>query len=119
MDTAVADQAGKTEFAKRNPTLEKLIPDFIENAVDAILPDALEAVLDTKARHAAREWARLGHGCLCVARGARAALVTPKNGREGVTASRAHALREGAGRRAQAGAPPAGRSRPRPTREVR
>ena len=47
---------GKTEFAKRNPTLEKLIPDCLENALDAVMPDAVEAFLDKKARHAAREF---------------------------------------------------------------
>lgn len=34
----------KTEFAKRNPFLERLVPDAIENAVDAIMPDKLEKV---------------------------------------------------------------------------
>lgn len=34
----------KTDFAKRNPYLEKLVPDAIENAVDAIMPDQLEKV---------------------------------------------------------------------------
>jgi hypothetical protein len=38
------DAAEKTEFAKRNPHLEKLVPDCIENAVDKLLPDALEKV---------------------------------------------------------------------------
>lgn len=37
-------QREKTEFAKRNPFLEKLVPDAIENAVDAIMPDQLEKV---------------------------------------------------------------------------
>eukprot|EP00878_Enallax_costatus_P025754 GHUV01027581.1.p1 GENE.GHUV01027581.1~~GHUV01027581.1.p1 ORF type:complete len:197 (+),score=43.74 GHUV01027581.1:245-835(+) len=35
-----------TEFGKRNRYLEKLIPDVLENAVDAVLPDAFERVLD-------------------------------------------------------------------------
>lgn len=34
----------KTEFAKRNPYLERLVPDAIENAVDTIMPDKLEKV---------------------------------------------------------------------------
>lgn len=50
MDTATrpSDQSGsvreKTEFAKRNPYLEKLVPDAIENAVDAMIPDKFEKV---------------------------------------------------------------------------
>lgn len=47
-DTSSSDQAKvereKTEFAKRNPFLEKLVPDAIENAVDAMLPDQFEKV---------------------------------------------------------------------------
>lgn len=34
----------KTEFAKRNPYLEKFVPDAIENVMDAIMPDKLEKV---------------------------------------------------------------------------
>jgi serine/threonine protein phosphatase PrpC len=47
-DTRSSDQSGptreKTEFAKRNPYLEKLVPDAIENAVDAMIPDKFEKV---------------------------------------------------------------------------
>lgn len=48
VDTSVKDQAApgndKTEFAKRNPYLERLVPDAIENAVDALIPDKVEKV---------------------------------------------------------------------------
>ncbi|KAF6264216.1 Alpha/Beta hydrolase protein [Scenedesmus sp. NREL 46B-D3] len=37
-----------TEFGKRNPYLAAIVPDAIENAVDALLPDAFEAVLDRR-----------------------------------------------------------------------
>lgn len=55
-DTRPSDQSGsareKTEFAKRNPYLEKLVPDSIENAVDAMVPDKLEKVhADRKLQH--------------------------------------------------------------------
>jgi hypothetical protein len=47
-DTRTNDQSApvgeKTEFAKRNPYLEKLVPDAIENAVDAMIPDKFEKV---------------------------------------------------------------------------
>lgn len=47
-DAASTDQTkggrDKTEFAKRNPYLEKLVPDAIENAVDAMMPDQFEKV---------------------------------------------------------------------------
>jgi len=47
-DTSVKDQStpgnDKTEFAKRNPHLERLVPDAIENAVDAVIPDKFEKV---------------------------------------------------------------------------
>lgn len=33
-----------TEFAKRNPFLAKIVPDAIENAVDAVIPDNVEKV---------------------------------------------------------------------------
>jgi hypothetical protein len=39
----------KTAFGKRNATLEKYIPDVLENAIDALLPDALEAKMDRSA----------------------------------------------------------------------
>ena len=44
-----------TEFGKRNRHLEKLIPDVLENAVDAVLPDAFEKVLDRGCEHAYRK----------------------------------------------------------------
>jgi hypothetical protein len=37
-----------TEFGKRNPYLAAIVPDAIENAVDALLPDSFEAVLDRR-----------------------------------------------------------------------
>lgn len=48
-DTSSIDQQSKTqreksEFAKRNPHLERLVPDAIENAVDALIPDQFEKV---------------------------------------------------------------------------
>jgi hypothetical protein len=56
-DTSSSDQTkderDKTEFAKRNPFLEKLVPDAIENAVDAMLPDQFE-----KVRCSCSGWAR-------------------------------------------------------------
>lgn len=48
LDTQPSDQQKpreKTEFAKRNPHLEKLVPDAIENAVDALIPDRFEKVM--------------------------------------------------------------------------
>ena len=42
----------KTAFAKRNPVLEKYVPDVLENALDAVLPDRLEAKLDRGAERA-------------------------------------------------------------------
>lgn len=36
----------KTEFAKRNVYLAAIVPDALENAVDLIIPDRLEALLD-------------------------------------------------------------------------
>eukprot|EP00882_Tetradesmus_deserticola_P016094 GHRQ01017169.1.p1 GENE.GHRQ01017169.1~~GHRQ01017169.1.p1 ORF type:complete len:457 (+),score=187.64 GHRQ01017169.1:227-1597(+) len=37
-----------TEFGKRNPYLAAIVPDAIENAMDALLPDAFEAALDRR-----------------------------------------------------------------------
>lgn len=45
-----------TEFGKRNRYLEKLIPDAIENAVDAMLPDAFEKALDRGVEKAYRKF---------------------------------------------------------------
>jgi hypothetical protein len=48
LDTQPSDQQKpreKTEFAKRNPHLERLVPDAIENAVDALIPDRFEKVM--------------------------------------------------------------------------
>lgn len=48
LDTQTSDQQKTREptaFAKRNPHLERLVPDAIENAVDALLPDRLEKVM--------------------------------------------------------------------------
>lgn len=53
VDTFVKEPA--TAFGKRNRYLEKLIPDAIENAVDAILPDAFEHVLDRGVERAYRK----------------------------------------------------------------
>ena len=39
-----APDSNKTEFAKRNPYLEKLVPDAIENAVDVLIPDKVGKV---------------------------------------------------------------------------
>lgn len=50
--TESADGKLKTEFAKRNPHLEKFIPDAIENAVGAILPKKWETKLERTAKHA-------------------------------------------------------------------
>ncbi|WIA11152.1 hypothetical protein OEZ85_011291 [Tetradesmus obliquus] len=41
-----------TEFGKRNPHLAALVPDAIENAVDALLPDKFEAFLDRRCERA-------------------------------------------------------------------
>jgi len=38
--------------AKRNPVLAKIVPNQLENAVDMLLPDSLEAVLDKAASKA-------------------------------------------------------------------
>jgi hypothetical protein len=37
-----------TEFGKRNPYLAAIVPDAVENAVDALLPDSIEALLDRR-----------------------------------------------------------------------
>uniref|UniRef100_A0A383WJQ1 Fungal lipase-type domain-containing protein n=1 Tax=Tetradesmus obliquus TaxID=3088 RepID=A0A383WJQ1_TETOB len=41
-----------TEFGKRNPHLAALVPDAIENAVDALLSDKFEAFLDRRCERA-------------------------------------------------------------------
>ncbi|KAI8467262.1 MAG: Alpha/Beta hydrolase protein [Monoraphidium minutum] len=58
---AAAAAAGddKTEFAKRNPHLEKFIPDAIENFVDKLIPDALEAKMDRGAKVVARKYSKI------------------------------------------------------------
>jgi hypothetical protein len=48
-----------TEFARRNPLLAAFIPDFMENAVDALLPDAFEARVERRAQRVARRCAKL------------------------------------------------------------
>lgn len=48
----------KTEFAKRNPVLERYVPDFMENAVDKLLPDALEAKMDRGAQRVEEKFAQ-------------------------------------------------------------
>jgi hypothetical protein len=45
-----------TEFGKRNPYLAAIVPDAIENAVDALLPDSFEALLDRRCERAYCEW---------------------------------------------------------------
>jgi len=42
-----------TEFAKRNPVLANFIPDCLEDAVDAVLPDEWEATMEQSVKHAA------------------------------------------------------------------
>lgn len=40
----------KTAFAKRNPALAKYVPDLLENLVDSVLPDAMEARMEKSAK---------------------------------------------------------------------
>lgn len=73
-------EGGPTEFAKRNPLLASFIPDFMENAVDAMIPDALEAKMEKRAQSTAGVWragAGGGHSLMALVTGA---LMRPPGG---------------------------------------
>lgn len=48
LQSDVKPKHAETEFAKRNKYLAAVIPDCIENAVDALLPDTFEAKVDRR-----------------------------------------------------------------------
>eukprot|EP00775_Hariotina_reticulata_P006650 gene6650-6875_t len=55
MESKETDLDSRTEFAKRNPVLAKIVPNHMENAVDMLLPNSLEAVLDKAASKTSSE----------------------------------------------------------------
>ena len=55
VDKGPAETAPTTEFAKRNVYLAAIVPDALENAVDLLMPDRLEALLDRGAGKVTRE----------------------------------------------------------------